>query len=259
MTDKILVDATTPLATVTLNRPERLNALDKESWRLLGEAFKALDANDEVRCIVVRGAGDRAFCAGADVAEFAEQRSDIERATAYGKIELAGIEAAMTCRHPTVAQIHGVCVGGGLEVALACDLRVCAQSSRFGVPVNQLGLTMSYGELALLQRTVGPAAASEILLSGEVFGADRALALGLVGRVVPDDQLDSEVATLTELIVTRAPLVNRWHKKFIRRLEDPAPLTDVEIAEGYACFGSEDYRTGFQAFLDKRTPKFEGR
>ncbi len=259
MADKILVDATAPLATLTLNRPERLNALDEESWRLLGEIFDALDADDAVRCVVVRGAGDRAFCAGADVAEFAETRSDIERATAYGKIELAGIAAAMSCRHPTVAQIHGVCVGGGLEVALACDLRVCAESSRFGAPVNQLGLSMSYGELGLLQRTVGAAAASEILLSGEVFGADRALRLGLVGRVVADDQLNDEVASLTQLIVDRAPLVNRWHKKFIRRLDDPAPLTEGEIAEGYACFGTEDYQTGFQAFLDKRKPKFEGR
>ena len=259
MAEKILVDATAPLATVTLNRPERLNALDEESWRLLGAAFEALDANDEVRCIVVRGSGDRAFCAGADVAEFAEQRSDIDRATAYGKIELAGIKAATSCRHPMVAQIHGVCVGGGLEVALACDLRVCTQSSRFGVPVNQLGLTMSYGELRLLHRTVGAAAASEILLSGEVFGADRALDLGLVGRIVPDHRLDDEVTTLTQLIVNRAPLVNRWHKKFVQRLEDPAPLTDEEIAEGYACFGTEDYQIGFQAFLDKCKPKFKGR
>jgi enoyl-CoA hydratase/carnithine racemase len=259
MIEKILVDTRAPLATVTLNRPERLNALDEESWRLLGEAFETLDKNDELRCIVVRGAGDRAFCAGADVAEFAERRSDIEQATAYGKIELAGIEAAATCRHPTIAQIHGVCVGGGLEVALACDLRVCAESSRFGVPVNQLGLSMSYGELTLLQRTVGPAAASEILLSGEVFGGERALRLGLVSRVVADDELTSEVAALTGLIIERAPLVNRWHKKFIRRLEDPAPLTDTEIAEGYACFGTEDYRTGFEAFLEKHKPKFEGR
>lgn len=259
MADKILVDTSGPLATVTLNRPERLNALDEESWRLLGEAFEALDANDEVRCIVVRGGGDRAFCAGADVAEFAERRSNVERATAYGKVELAGIQAATACRHPTVAQIHGVCVGGGLEVALACDLRVCAESSRFGVPVNQLGLSMSYGELELLQRTVGSAAASEILLSGEIFDADRALRLGLVGRVVADADLESAVAALAGLIVERAPLVNRWHKKFIRRLEDPAPLTDAEIAEGYACFGTGDYRSGFQAFLDKRKPKFEGR
>ncbi len=259
MAEKILVDASAPLATVTLNRPKRLNALDEESWRLLGEAFDVLDADDNVRCVVVRGAGERAFSAGADVAEFADKRRDVERATAYGKIELAGIEAATTCRHPTVAQIHGVCVGGGLAVALACDLRVCAQSSRFGVPVNQLGLTMSYGELGLLQRAVGASAASEILLSGEVFGAERALHLGLVGRVADDDRLDDEVAALTGLIVERAPLVNRWHKKFIRRLQDPTPLSEAEIAEGYECFGTEDYRTGFEAFLAKRKPTFEGR
>ncbi len=259
MTEKILVDASAPLATVTLNRPQRLNALDEESWRLLGEAFDALDADDDVRCIVVRGAGERAFSAGADVAEFADKRRDVERATGYGKIELAGIEAATTCRHPTVAQIHGVCVGGGLAVALACDLRVCAQSSRFGVPVNQLGLTMSYGELGLLQRAVGASAASEILLSGEVFGAERALHLGLVGRVVDDDRLADEVADLTGLIVERAPLVNRWHKKFVRRLQDPTPLSETEIAEGYECFGTEDYRAGFEAFLAKRKPTFKGR
>jgi len=258
MPDPILCDFAAPIATVVLNRPERLNALDLESWAALTELFARLDADDSIRCIIVRGAG-KAFGAGADIAEFASERANARQAEAYGTIELGGIESVAACRHPVVAQINGACVGGGLALALACDLRVCAASSRFGIPVNRLGLTMAYGELAVLQRVVGPAAAAEVLLPGEVFDADRALQLGLVGRIVADEQLESAVARVAGLIAERAPLVNRWHKKFIRRLQDPTPLTAAEIDEGYACFDTDDYRRGFEAFLEKRKPEFEGR
>ncbi len=246
------------LATVTLNRPERLNALDLAGWQQLEETFNALAADETLRCVVLRGAGDRAFCAGADIAEFETERADMEQAKSYGARELAGMRAVAACRHPTVAAIRGACVGGGLDLAACCDLRVCSGDSRFGIPVNRLGLTMSYGELRPFLDLVGPAVAADVLLTGEVFDADRALRLGLVSRVVESHELDATVADVVGRIVTAAPLVNRWHKKFIRRLLDPAPLTDDELAEGYAAFDTRDYRRGYRAFVLKEKPRFVG-
>jgi enoyl-CoA hydratase/carnithine racemase len=169
------------------------------------------------------------------------------------------MQAVAECRHPTLAQIHGVCVGGGLEIAAMCDLRICGTSSRFGIPVNKLGLVMAYGELQGLLSVVGRAAALEILLEGRVFGADEALAKGLVNRVVADDKVAAECREASERVAAGAPLVARWHKKFIRRLADPAPIPQAEWDEGFACFDTEDYATGRAAFLAKTKPEFSGR
>jgi enoyl-CoA hydratase/carnithine racemase len=163
------------------------------------------------------------------------------------------------CRHPTVAMIHGVCVGGGLEVALMCDLRICGAGSRFGIPINRLGLTMGYGELAGLLAVVGPAVALEILLEGRIFGAQEAFDKGLVQRVVADDQVESEARAAAERIAAGAPLVARWHKQFIRRLSPTRELSDADWPEGYACFDTADFREGLAAFLAKREPRFRGK
>ncbi|MFQ5742495.1 MAG: enoyl-CoA hydratase-related protein [Acidobacteriota bacterium] len=247
------------IATVVLDRPEKLNALDLGAWQLLGEVVARLGNDDGVRCIVLRGADERAFAAGADISEFARQRSNVEQARRYGEVVDTTMEAIAGCRHPTVAMIQGACVGGGLEIACACDLRICSRSSRFGVPVNRLGLTMAYGELRCLLAVVGAAAAREILLEGAIFGADRALQIGLVTRVVEDELVEEETYATVRRIAEAAPLVHRWHKKFIRRLGNPEPLSREEIEEGYAAFGSADFRTGYRAFLDKTKPEFEGK
>ncbi len=258
MSDPILVERDGAIATVILNRPEKLNALNLDAWQRLAEAMRQLNADDLVRCIVVRGAG-KAFAAGADIAAFEQERSSIEQARTYGKVEEAGIMAVANCPHPTVALIHGVCVGGGLEIACACDIRVCGESSRFGAPINRLGLTLSYTEIRFFVGIVGPTIAREILLEGSVFDAERAMAMGLVNRVVPDDEVEREAYATARRIADGAPLVNRWHKKFLRRIADPTPLTPEEIDEGYAAFSTADFRAGYHAFLDKRKPEFEGR
>jgi enoyl-CoA hydratase/carnithine racemase len=152
-----------------------------------------------------------------------------------------------------------VCVGGGLEVALMCDLRICGAGSRFGIPINRLGLTMGYGELAGLLAVVGPAVALEILLEGRIFGAQEAFDKGLVQRVVADDQVESEARAAAERIAAGAPLVARWHKQFIRRLSPTRELSDADWAEGYACFDTADFREGLAAFLAKREPRFRGK
>src|SRR4029453_7203084 len=154
-------------------------------------------------------------------------------------------EALATCRHPLVAQIHGICVGGGLEIAALCDLRICGESSRFGAPIKNLGLVMAYPEMAPLVRVVGSAVALEILLEGRIFDATEAKDKGLVTRIVPDEQVAAEARATAERIAEGAPLAARWHKKFARRLADPRPLTAAEYDECFDCFDTEDFRIGY--------------
>jgi enoyl-CoA hydratase/carnithine racemase len=247
------------IATVVLAHPGRLNALCRPMWEGVARTFAALDADESLRCIVVRGDGEQAFAAGADIAEFAHERADVAQARAYGTLIQQAMDAVAHCRHPVVAMIHGVCVGGGLELAAACDLRVCGASSRFGVPVSKLGLVMAYGELQGLIDLVGRATALEIVLEGRVFGAEEARDKRLVNRVVPDAEVEREALAMALRIAAGAPLVHRWHKQFARRLADPAPLTAAEYDQSFACFGTEDFRIGYRAFLDKQRPEFKGR
>jgi len=247
------------IVTVVLNNPEKLNALSFGMWMRLGEIVRELEADEGVRCIVLRGAGEKAFAAGADIAEFEKVRTNGRVAKDYGdKIE-GTMRAVAECRHPTLAMIHGVCVGGGLEIASQCDLRICGASSRFGIPINKLGLVVGYGEMSALIDLVGRATALEILLEGRVFGAAEAKEKGLVNRVVADGEVEAEALAAAARIAAGAPLVARWHKKFARRLADPRPLSETERDEGYACFDMEDYRIGFNAFLKKQKPQFTGR
>ena len=259
MSDAILVQRDGAIATVVLNRPEKLNALTRPMWRRLGETFRELAADDTVRCVVLRGAGTKAFAPGNDISEFATERSNVEQARAYGEDMRRTIEAIDGCPHPVVAQIHGICVGGGLEIAGLADIRICGESSRFGVPINKLGLVMAYAEIGSLVALAGEATALEILLEGRVFDAKEALQKGLVTRVVPDDQVEAEARATAQRIADGAPLVARWHKKFARRLRDPRPLSAAEYDEGFACFGTEDFRIGYQAFLSKSKPDFKGK
>jgi len=259
MTDTILVERDGDIATVVLNRPDKLNALTKSMWQRLGVVFAELSADDDLRCVVVRGAGGRSFSPGNDISEFETERSNIDQARAYGAVLHAALAAIKTCRHPVVALIEGICVGGGLEIAGCCDIRICSRSSRFGAPIKRLGLVMAYQEIGALLELVGYANAAEILLEGEVFGADRAKEMGIVNRVVPDGQVADEAYAAAGRIAEGAPLVARWHKRFLRRFQDPAPVTPDELEEGFACYGTEDFQIGTRAFLDKTKPVFKGR
>jgi enoyl-CoA hydratase len=259
MPELVLVEREEGIVTVVLNRPEKLNALNKAMWRGLSDAFGALEADDSVRAIVLRGAGEKAFAPGADIGEFESERGNAAQAREYGGLMHEVMRRIDQCRHPTVALIHGLCVGGGLEIAMLCDIRVCGEGSRFGVPINRIGVTMGYPEIAALVALVGRSTALEILLEGRVFGATEALAKGLVTRVVPDDKVAQEAYAAAGRIAAGAPLVNRWHKKFARRVLDPRPLAPQEFDEPYQTFDTEDFRNGFRSFLAKRTPLFEGR
>ncbi|MBI4624379.1 MAG: enoyl-CoA hydratase/isomerase family protein [Verrucomicrobia bacterium] len=256
---EIVVERDGPVATITLNRPAKLNALTKPMWQGLGDAVAALSADDDMRCIVVRGAGAKSFSPGNDIGEFATERANSAQARAYGRVMHGTLGELRKCRHPIVALIQGICVGGGLEIAALCDLRICGESSRFGAPINKLGLVMAHPEISALLDLVGKATALEILLEGRICDAPEALRNGIVTRVVPDAQVVDEAYATARRIAAAAPLVARWHKRFIRRLAKPAPLTDAEIAEGFACFDTEDFRIGYESFLKKIEPNFVGR
>ena len=257
--DPVILSRDGAIATVTLNNPAKLNALTKAMWTRLGETMRLLSDNDALRCIVLRGAGDKAFAAGADIAEFATERANARQAKLYGDVIHSTMQAVAQCRHPTVALIQGACVGGGLEIAAMCDMRICGTSSRFGVPINKLGLTMAYGELAGLLALVGRATTLEILLEGRVFDAEEAYRKRLVNRVVADDRVETESYALAQRIANGAPLVARWHKQFIERLTVQADIAPEEWDVGFACFDTEDYREGVKAFLGKSKPAFRGR
>jgi enoyl-CoA hydratase/carnithine racemase len=257
--DPILVQRDGTIATVILNRPEKLNAMTKPMWRMLGEAVAALARDDGVRCVVLKGAGGKAFSPGNDIGEFETERSNPAQAKDYGKLMHAALGTLRDCRHPTVAAIEGICVGGGMELAALCDLRICGKSSRFGAPIKNLGLVMAYPEIGALMALVGRTTALEILLEGRIFGAEEAKEKGLVTRIVADGAVLDEASAAARRIAEGAPLVARWHKKFARRLADPRPLSDAELDEGYACFGTEDFRIGYKAFLAKTKPDFKGK
>lgn len=261
MTQGILVTRENAIATVTLSNPGKLNALTVAMWRELARVMDGLSTDEDLRCVVLRGAGQEAFAAGADIAEFATARNDVEQGKVYHREYVYGaLRSVGECRHPTVAMIHGPCVGGGLEIACQCDLRIAGESGRFGVPINRLGFSIAYDELAALLPLVGRAVALEILVEGRVWGAQEAYAKGLLTRLVADDALEQEAYAAARRIAEGAPLVARWHKQFVRRLTpQPAPLTPAEIEENFAYFNTEDYRIGYEAFIAKRKPRFTGR
>lgn len=259
MTDLIRVARDGAIATVTLNRADKLNAMTRPMWQGLGDAIRELSADDALRCIVVRGAGEKAFSPGNDIAEFATERSNKQQAIEYGRVMHATARAMIECRHPLVAQIHGICVGGGLEIASMCDIRICGESSRFGVPIRNLGLVMAYPEMIPLVRLAGADVALEILLEGRIFDAREAKEKRLVTRVVPDDQVAAEARAAAGRIAEGAPLVARWHRKFARRLAEGRPITESEYDECFDCFDTEDFRIGYSAFLAKVKPTFVGR
>lgn len=254
----ILLERDGAIATVTLSNPGKLNAIDAGMWRALALAFADYSRDDTVRCIVVRGDGGN-FAAGADIEEFAIVRSTVEQGIAYHTKTIAeALSTIAECPHPTVAAIEGVCVGGGLEIACACDIRIAAPSARFGIPINRLGFPLAPGEMQFLMQLIGKAATLEILLEGRVFDAAEAKDKRIVNRIV--DDAPAEAQRTAERIARGSPLAARMNKQLARRLSAvPAPLTEQEVRDAFAFLDSHDYREGVQAFLDKRDPNFTGK
>jgi len=248
------------LATVTLSNPDKLNAVDAQMWRDLKASLADLAGDPAVACVLLRGDGDKAFAAGGDIEEFLTVRATVDQALHYHEeLVAAALDAIRACPVPTVAMICGACIGGGLEIAGCCDIRIAGESARFGAPINRLGFSMYPGEMAGLLDLVGPAVLLEILLEGRILDAREALAKGLLSRVVDDERVEEEARATVERILAGAPLVARWHKQWVHRLMDRRPLTAGEKRAAFAFLGTEDYREGLIAFLAKRKPRFVGR
>ena len=256
-----LIEATRDgeIVTITLNNPVKRNALTMQAWAQLTYILEEISADDTVRCIVIRGAGDKAFAAGADISEFSKVRANAEQAAEYGKATALALDTLANCLHPTIALIQGACTGGGLEIAAACDIRIANESSKFGVPINRLGFPFAYPELEPVMKVVGRANVLDLLLSGRIIGADEALRMGLVTQLVADKAVVKAAYDLAGRMVAAAPLSMRYTKKFVNRLtNNPAQLSAEELAESYALCDSEDYAEGVRAFLAKEKPAFKG-
>ena len=250
------------IATITLNRPERRNAVDYEGWKLLRGVAEALGERRDVRVVVVTGAGDEAFSAGADISDFARHRNDSEQGAVYAEAFDGAIDAVEDIPQPTLCLIKGACVGGGCELSLAADMRVAAADGRFGIPAAKLGILIGYGEMRRLLDLVGRGNASDLLLTGRLVDAEEALRMGLVNEVVPPAEVDERVYALAAEIAALAPLSHRRHKRIMRTaLRNPGleGLSTEEARLPYANFDSDDFHEGRRAFLERRPPRFEGR
>ena len=259
MSDQIYVTRDGPIATVALNRPEKLNAISVAMSRRLREIMEECDRDETLRCVVLRGTGGRAFSVGADIAEFEAMRSSAAKAREYARVGTPAFHSVRACRHPVIALIQGLCVGGGFGLAALCDIKVCGESSRFGVPIKRLGLVESHDELEAVVRAIGAGPTLEILLTGDLLNAAGALRIGFVNRVVPDGCVEEETYAMAGRIAEGAPLAARWHKRFVYDLVARRPLTDEERDVAYHCFDTQDFQIGYRAFLAKTTPRFVGR
>jgi len=247
---------TDTLVTVRLNRPDKRNAVTLAMWRDLEQAFSQLEQEDALRCIVVRGAGGN-FAAGADLSEFPALRATADQAEAYGRQMIAALTAISDCHHPTIAAIEGLCVGGGLEIALMCDLRLGAADSRFGIPIQKVGVAMPYPELAILTQMLGRPTMLALLLEGQLHDAPWAERHGLLTRVATD--LEADLSAAIGRILGGSPVSHRHHKHFTRRASDVLRALDAEhVRRSYEAAETADYREGITAFFDRRTPRFPG-
>ncbi|MFY1987149.1 enoyl-CoA hydratase/isomerase family protein [Achromobacter xylosoxidans] len=255
---RVLLQRDGRLARVTLSHPGRLNAITVGMWRELRDVFTRIAADDDLRCVIVRGEGGN-FAAGADIREFPAERADAAGVQRYHREVLApALQAVAQCPHPVVAQIEGVCVGGGLEIACQCDLRIAGESARFGVPINRLGFPMAPDEMRGLLALAGRAATLAILLEGRVFGAAEARDLGLLTRIVADADVAAQALRSAERICQGAPLAARINKRLSARLAQGGALTEAEYQDYFSYADSRDHKEGVRAFLAGVDPHFSG-
>lgn len=259
--DKLRVAKNAGIATLTLNQPEKRNAISFEMWETLPKILADLEGDAAIRVVIVRGEGGKAFSAGNDISEFEEKRSGAEAVAEYNAVSRHALETLGAFPKPTIAMIEGYCIGGGIEIALLCDLQIATEGSRFAVPAAKLGLGYRYHDIRLLVDAIGAGATKEMLFTGRLFSAEEALAMGLVRRVVPAPNLATMVEELARSIAENAPLTVKAAKLMAAQaIRDPG-VADRALCERLvdACHASEDYAEGRSAFREKRKPRFKGR
>ena len=260
-TDKILAHVEDGVGWITFNQPNKRNAVSLAMWQAIPEIIEYFAGSDEVRVVVLKGAGDKAFVSGADISEFEEVRNTPEQVEIYEAATGAANFALKSLEKPLIAMIRGFCIGGGMAIALTADLRVTADDGQFGVPAAKLGLGYGYGGIKELMNIVGPSFAKEIFFTGGRFSAADAETMGLVNRVVTVGELESLVTALATTIAENAPMTVKAAKAAINegtKNPDEREL-DLVAAMVEACFNSEDYKEGRRAFMEKRKPEFQGK
>ena len=259
-TDKMLSRKEGGVGIVTFNNPERHNAVSLEMWEATKRILDGFAADNEIRVVVLTGAGGKAFVSGADISKFGSERATIEAVRAYNTKTDATYASIAEFPKPTIAMINGYCIGGGLGLATCCDLRIASDNSRFAVPAAKLGLGYGYAGLKRLSDVVGPSFAKEIFYTARQFTAAEALTMGLVNRMVPSAELEAAVKGITDAICANAPLTIKAVKFAVGEIlkdESARDMTRVETMVE-ACFASADYTEGRTAFMEKRKPKFTG-
>jgi len=257
---KLTVEKRGAVGWIVFDQPEKKNAINGAMWRGIPEAMARFDADADVRCVVFRGAGTEAFAAGADISEFEKIRAGRGAVSDYDGLLDRVLHSIQDSRKPSVAMIHGFCMGGGLEVALACDLRYCGTSAQFGIPAAKLGIAYNVEGHKRLLETVGHARAREIMFLGRRYGAAEALAMGLVHRVLPDVELGPFVDGVIATLLENAPLSIANSKTILEEYAKASGAADHErmAAAIERCAKSEDYQEGRRAFMEKRKPQFRG-
>jgi enoyl-CoA hydratase/carnithine racemase len=259
LTEKILAKKDGAVGWLVFNNPDRRNAVSLEMWQAIPEVLADFSADAAIRAVVLTGAGDKAFVSGADISQFEKERSSAESVAHYDAMGEKAQNALKMCDKPVIAMIRGYCIGGGLNIANLCDLRICSDDARFGIPAAKMGLGYRASSMKHLVDIVGAAYAREIMITARQFNAEEALRMGLVHKVVSVAELEKTTREYCEMIAANAPLTMRAAKRIIREVS--AANYDAEACAAWVkeCFDSEDYREGRRAFMEKRKPAFKGR
>lgn len=259
-TDKMIAEKEGHIGWITFNNPARRNAVSLEMWEALGVIVSDFQQDDNIRVIVLKGAGDKAFVSGADISEFEEKRNSPASEEEYAKKYALGSGMLYQLDKPLIAMIQGFCIGGGLAIALSADIRFATDDSKFGIPAAKLGLGYGYSGIKILSDLVGPSHAKDILFTARFMGAEEALRIGLINRILSRDELESTVRDYARMIANNAPLTVKTAKAAVREaIKDPEDRDLARIAKMVdECFDSKDYAEGRSAFMEKRKPVFIG-
>lgn len=260
-TDRMIARKDGAIGWMIFNNPDRHNAVSHDMWLAIPEILDQFEADPEIRSIVLTGAGDKSFVSGADISQFKEMRSNPEKVQEYEDMSTDAFDRIASCARPTIAMIDGYCIGGGLGIALACDLRIAAEGSTFGIPAARLGLAYPLSSTRRLVDVVGPSSAKEIFFTARRFDHDEALQMGLINRVTHKAELEPYVQNMCAQIDDNAPLTVMNEKKIINEIIRAPDSFDARACMGHIteCFDSEDYAEGRTAFMEKRRPIFKGK